>query len=161
MKKILFDYTQYNVWANARIISFAQELTQEQLNKQQASSFDSIRKTIDHIADCEYNWLKRIIGDTSWEAKSALFENIDAVAQFWHKQSNAFVSLIQEKDEAGLHKNFSYKNTKNISFANPFYEIIMHVMNHSTYHRGQIITLMRGAGFTNVASTDLITFYRR
>jgi uncharacterized damage-inducible protein DinB len=161
MKQLLEEYTQYNVWANETILSFVQQLSPEQLDLPQLSSFDSIRKTLDHLADCEYNWLKRINGDSSPEYKSASFGNdLKALYGFLIGQSKGFVEVVQHSDEESLQKLLAYKNLKGVSYENKLYKIIMHVMNHSTYHRGQLVTMMRGAGITLLGSTDLIGFYR-
>lgn len=161
MKQLLEEYTQYNVWANEKTSAFIQQLTPEQLNLQQASSFDSIRKTADHIADCEFNWLKRINGDSLWEFKATSFgDDIAAMLQFWITQSKQFVTLMHQGEENQFKKVIAYKNNKGVAFQMELYKIIMHVMNHSTYHRGQLVTLLRGAGFTALSTTDLVSFYR-
>lgn len=161
MKLLLQEYTQYNVWANETICSFLRQLTPEQWNLSQASSFSSIRKTVDHMADCEFNWLKRLNGDSVWENKERLLGNdIPAVLAFWIFQSRQLADYIQQSEENQLMKIVSYKNIEGKPYETEVYRIIMHVMNHSTYHRGQLITLLRGAGFTSLSTTDLISFYR-
>ncbi len=161
MKLLLDEYTQYNVWANETICSFLLQLTAEQWNLPQASSFDSIRKTVNHIADSEFNWLKRLHGDSLWEDKEKLLgDDIPAMLQFWISQSRQFVDCVQQSEEDQLKRIIAYKNREGKAYETSFYRIVMHVMNHSTYHRGQLITLLRGAGFTRVTTTDLISFYR-
>lgn len=158
MKQLLNEYTQYNVWANEIICSFLQQLTPAQVNLQQASSFNSILNTVVHIADCEFNWLKRINGNSVWESKSTIEVDFTALLEFWIKQSKQFVVLVEREDQ--FTKIIDYKNSNGVPFQMELYKIFMHVMNHSTYHRGQLVTLLRGAGFTELSTTDLVSFYR-
>ena len=70
MKQLLQEYADYNVWANEIIISFIKQLSPEQLNKEQLSSFTTIRKTVEHTAGAEHNWLKRINSNLNQENKA-------------------------------------------------------------------------------------------
>jgi uncharacterized damage-inducible protein DinB len=160
MKNLLLDLTNYNQWANERMGSALQKLTPAQLNLEQKSSFNTIRKTAEHIADCEYNWMKRINGDSAWEFKAKNFEDITKMTEFLAQQSKSFINLVEHSDADRLEEVISYKNSKGEPFKNELYKIITHLMNHSTYHRGQLVTMMRGAGVTEIPATDLIAFYR-
>ncbi len=161
MKQLLTEYTGYHVWANQTIISCLQQISTAQLHLTQASSFDSIRKTADHMADTEFNWLKRINGDSSWENKASLFGNdLSAMLQFWFTQSGQLATLVQACDEDRLKEVLVYKNLKGTTFKHELYRVVMHIVNHATYHRGQLVTLLRGAGVTELPNTDLIGFYR-
>jgi uncharacterized damage-inducible protein DinB len=160
MKNLLTDLTNYNQWANERMGLALQKLTAAQLNFEQKSSFNTIRKTADHLADCEYNWLKRVNGDSTWEDKAKNFEDITKMTEFWVHQSKAFITLVEQSDADKLGDVIAYKNSKGQPFKNELYKIITHLMNHSTYHRGQLVTMMRGAGVTEIPATDLIVFYR-
>ena len=60
MKPILFDYTQYNVWANALLIDLLKNLNDEQLDQDLGGSFDTVRKTLYHIWGAESIWMQRL-----------------------------------------------------------------------------------------------------
>jgi len=160
MKQLLQEYADYNVWANEIIISFLIKLSSEQINKEQLSSFTSIRKTVEHTAGAEHIWLKRIKGISDQENKAASLENISSLSEFWIDQSNQFAEIIKQADGNRLMEIIVYKNLKGIPFETALYKIVMHVMNHNTYHRGQLVTMLRAVGFTDLSSTDLISFYR-
>jgi len=160
MQKFLIEFTTYNQLANARVGAVLQKLTPEQWNLDQKSSYNTIRKTAEHIADCEYNWLKRIRGNSTWEFKAKTYEASNELMEFWLHQSQAFIKLAEQSDDKKLTEIMLYKNIKGDSFSNELYKTIAHVMNHSTYHRGQLITMLRGAGVTEIPNTDLIAFYR-
>src|ERR1700688_3679528 len=64
-------------------------------------------------------------------------------------------SYLTSLGEAGLSRSLAYKNTKGESFTSQKQDVLLHVVMHSAYHRGQIAADMRAAGFTP-ASTDLV-----
>lgn len=128
---------------------------------EQKSSFPSVQKTFYHIWDAEQIWLNRLTGTSmhSWPTKD--FEGtLETACAEWLRTSEAIVAYCRELNEDSAAAIIDYTNLKGAPFQNSVSEIITHCMNHSTFHRGQLITLLRGAGFTHVASTDLITFYR-
>ena len=160
MKNLLLEETKYNLWANTLISAELKKLTEEQWNLEQKSSFNTIRTTVEHLADCEYNWLKRIDGDSTWEDQAKEFKGINNVLEFWLKQSNKFITLAEQTDAKKLEEIIAYKNSAGDPFKSELYKIVAHVMNHGTYHRGQLVTMVRGVGVAKMPSTDLIMYYR-
>ena len=69
--------------------------------------------------------------------------------------------FISAKGEAFLTEQIDYKTMKGDAYSNTAEEILVHVINHGTFHRGQVITMLRELGFTQFPSTDLITFLRQ
>jgi uncharacterized damage-inducible protein DinB len=59
-----------------------------------------------------------------------------------------------------LTKNLDFKRLNGTAYSMPFYQLFAHVVNHATYHRGQLVTMLRQSGFVNVGSTDLLGYYR-
>lgn len=162
LKNQVEKYARYNVWANKRVIDFLLAAGSEALSKEQPSSFSSLQKTAYHIYDAEHVWLKRMKYEPWTWPPSAGFTTIsfEAFCSEWNVIFNELLIYVQSLSEKELHNFCSYKNSKGEVFNTPYADCIMHCINHSTYHRGQIITMLRGAGFTNVASTDYITFTR-
>ncbi len=75
--------------------------------------------------------------------------------------SQNFKSFVENFDEAKMQTNLIYKRINGEAFEQPHYQIFSHVFNHSSYHRGQIVTLLRQVGFTDVSSTDMSGFFRK
>jgi len=161
LSEYLKKLTAYNLWANTRMAGFIVEAGTAVASLEQQSSFPSVQKTFYHIWDAEQIWLNRLNGTSlhNWPTKE--FEgSLEAACTQWLGTSaaiNAYCQLLNENATSAI---VNYSNLKGVQFKNSITEIITHCMNHSTFHRGQLVTLMRGAGFTNVGSTDLITFYR-
>lgn len=159
MKAILTTYVNYNHWANQRIAGILVKLPAEVLDAGVKSSFTSIRKTVHHIWDAELTWMARLRGEKLAWPPSAQFES-PGIADFVIT-SAGFASFVEAKHEDYFLEECEYKNTKGKPFVTPVNEIIMHCMNHSTFHRGQIVTMLRGLDAGNdLVATDLIVYLR-
>lgn len=157
----LLQLCQYNIWANNRIGSYILGAGPVIADEEITSSFPSIRKTLYHLWDAQDIWYKRLHGASpnTWPShhfKGSIEEAVTAIEQ----NSIDFVRFIEKLPENGHLASVEFKSTDGTSYFNTVEEIVMHVMNHSTYHRGQLITMLRSAGFTAVGSTDMIRYYR-
>lgn len=152
---------RYNIWANEKMAGFVCEAGEDKADLVQASSFPSIRKTLYHIWDAEYIWIKRLNGESLTKGASADFRGtLREACDLMLKNSELFVFYLEQKSEENLNKVIDYTNIAGNKYCNTVSQIITHVMNHSTYHRGQLITLLRNAGYTTVSTTDYIAFCR-
>ena len=159
MEKLLKQFVKYNYWANEKIVSLLVEISPKHLDVSVKSSFTSVRKTVFHIWDAEVLYLKRLQGvslDSFPSEKFPLTTPIDKML----KTSREFCEFIEDKDKDFFQKMCLYKNTHGEEFSQPFSELILHCMNHSTFHRGQVITILRGLGYSAFPQTDLIHFLR-
>lgn len=162
MKHIIHRLTAYNVWANQRITGLLREQPDAVLQQEIASSFPSIRKTAFHIWDAEHLWLKRLHGERQpvWPSKN-FAGTMEEAYEAWASASRALMEYAQSLSEEQLLEEFDYQNTKGEAFRQPRYEALLHVVNHSTYHRGQLITMLREAGVNEgLPATDLIVYLR-
>ena len=157
MKEILTTYTSYNTWANIRIANLLQE-NNSLLDIEVKSSFKSLRKTVHHIWDAELVWLARLEQKPWTWPPTAQFKN-PAITDFL-KTSIGFGEFVSGKDEDFISSTIDFKDSKGNSYTKKCWEMVMHCMNHSTYHRGQVITICRELGIVTLPSTDLITFLR-
>jgi len=159
MRTLLLQYTSYNTWANTRLGDVLKDLDPVLLDKEVMSSFPSLRKTVHHIWDAELIWLSRLKEQVIAWPPSAQYAN-PAIADFVNA-SVSFEAFIRLQDDAFLAGSTVYKNIKGDEFTNPNAGIVMHVMNHSTFHRGQLVTMLRSLGQVTIPSTDLIAFLRK
>ena len=157
MKETLLKYARYNQWANKRLISTLTTHAPELAEKEIASSFNSIKKTILHMADAEYIWDVRLTNGTPDKIPGKSGAGMEALAH----EDQKLIDLISSNEEAFFGKSTSYKSMKGDPFTNNNFAILMHVFNHSTFHRGQVVTMLRNGGYTGpVEQTDFITFER-
>lgn len=162
MKEFLLDYAKYNLWANQRLNKYIiDHCSAEQLDQEIASSFPSLKKTLLHIYGAESIWLQRLIGDspTVWKGISFSGSVVELIEQI-SLGNQEFIDFLLSCGEAFLLSPFKYNNLEGKEFTNSRPEVILHCVNHSSFHRGQLITLLRQLGFTQLLSTDYITYCR-
>ena len=162
MKAQLVKYTEYNIWANAHLIAIFANLYDAVLDIEQVSSFPSLRKTLYHIWDAQSIWYLRLKGETlngfpSKDFKGTIQEALDNFLE----SSIVLSNYVKNCSEETLLSPYKYSNLKNDAFTNNLCDIIHHVMNHSTFHRGQLVTMLRNIGVENIPSTDFITYCRQ
>lgn len=154
------DLYAYNRWANARIREAVFQLPADVYSEDLASSFASIRDTLVHILSAEWMWLRRWKGESPREALDpADFSDHASVRWRWEEIELERASVLDGLTEERLADVVHYTNTKGEEFGQPFHHLLRHVVNHSTYHRGQIASMMRQKGFVPPA-TDLVLYHR-
>lgn len=150
---------RYNRWANERVLGATSGLTQEEFTRDLRNSFPSVRDTLAHVLGAEWIWLSRWKGVSPRSLPEAsAFANHAALRTRWAEveaEQTAFVTATSADD---LKQVITYQNTKGESFSYPLWQLMRHVVNHSTYHRGQVTTMLRQLGAKPI-STDLIVFY--
>jgi uncharacterized damage-inducible protein DinB len=154
------DLMAYNIWANSKTISWLNTLTEEQWTRPQESSFPTIRDTALHVLGAEYIWLQRLcdVNETVWIP--AVFTGINAeIIDAWQKASLDLERFLETFKLENLWDTVTFKRINGEVKELKNFEIFSHVVNHSTYHRGQLVTMLRQVGFTEVSSLDLMNFY--
>jgi uncharacterized damage-inducible protein DinB len=153
----LFAYTR---WANNRILDATARLSQDQLTRDLGNSFPSVRDTLLHIIGAEWVWLSRWNGVSpgALPAWSDVASH-DAIRQRFGEIDAERAAYLDRLDPVALNEVIHYRNLKGDSLSGPLWQLHLHVVNHSTYHRGQVVTMLRQLGHS-APSTDLVQFYR-
>jgi uncharacterized damage-inducible protein DinB len=161
LKEHLTKYAEYNLWANKRLTAKLSEMKPEDWLLEQKSSFTTIRSTLLHIYDAETIWYKRLHGESLTEMPGNNFKGSnEEIIKMLTDISEAFSEFVKVSSEAFIDSNCTYKNLSGTEFTNRVSDIISHCMNHSTFHRGQLVTMIRFCGVTGLPSTDYIAFTR-
>lgn len=137
-------------------------VTETMANQEIISSFSSVKKTIFHIWDAESIWLERLQGNSPKEFQSAHFAGSfkDGIEKMM-ANSNAYLSFLLAKDESYFSGDVSYTHTSGKFYTQRVEDVLTHVFNHSTFHRGQLITMFRQLGLSSgIPKTDFIEFTR-
>ncbi len=150
----------YNAWANTKMLSWLHSISESQWNQTIESSFPNIRETVLHILGAEYIWLQRLceVNETVWVP--AVFDGSNT--ELMEALENASADLERFLETFAIENlwntvYFKRINGENQSLKN--FEIFAHVVNHSSYHRGQVVTMLSQVGFKDISSLDLMTFY--
>ena len=157
----LLCLVDYNYWARDRILSALDALTPEQFIVSMGSSFDSVRDTVAHICDAERIWIARLKGEEP-RGKQPLdrLSDVSAARAEWAHLESEMREQLDESRLEDLERTIRYRDLSGKDQAEPLWLILLHVINHGTYHRGQIATLLRKLNATPPQSMDLIVFYR-
>jgi uncharacterized damage-inducible protein DinB len=163
MKELLLQMAKYNLWANKRLIDVMQKLDDEKQNREIPSSFPSIYNTALHIWGAEFLWLQRLqLAEQPIYTPYVFTGTFAEACTQWQEASQAFIDFIDKQfDDKALEHVLQYYNSEKQSFKNPVFEVLQHVFNHSTYHRGQLVTLLRQVGVEKLPATDFTAYLRR
>jgi uncharacterized damage-inducible protein DinB len=162
MKALLQQYAEYNIWANKILFDRIGKLSESQLHQEIANSFPSVYKTIVHMWQAEDIWWQR----------HKLVENIAALSETFTgdftelttglaKQSHLWKQWVDAASEAQLTHVFAFVRNKE-QYKIQVNDMLLHLFNHATFHRGQLVTLLRQLGETDkIPSTDFSTWCRQ
>jgi uncharacterized damage-inducible protein DinB len=162
MKELLSQLAAYNIWANRRLLDIILSLPEEKQMQELPSSFKSLFATALHMWDAESAWWQRMKlqehiirpsenfkGDMKDVANGLLMQN-----QQWH-------DWVKSATDPMLDHVFQYYSTKSELFKQPVYQMLLHVFNHGTYHRGQLVNMLRQLGVEKIPQTDFIIWSRK
>ena len=155
--QLLFDYDK---WADLKLLEAIAPLTGEQCKKEMKSSFGGIHGTLVHILSADKVWCDRWTGKTPGLLKSEDYPTVETVKKQWDTYHHEIGNFLQSLTEETLNTPMQYADFKGNVFTHPLSQQMQHKVNHSTYHRGQIVTMLRQLEM-QVVSTDLITYMRQ
>jgi uncharacterized damage-inducible protein DinB len=151
----------YHYWARDRLLEAIDPLTPEQFNQDLGSSFRSIRETAVHVYAAEWAWHSR------WQGQSPVtlmtsdaFPDVAAIRRAWTAHEATMRAFLEGLGEAGIARVFEYTLLSGQSGSTPFWQMLQHVVNHASYHRGQVTTMLRQIGAPPAKSMDMIAYYR-
>lgn len=156
------DLYRYHVWANDKVLQHLGNLPEDILRKELQSVFPTIGDTLAHMYVVDNVWLSAMSGDIEtiysllpdWQAEvqDALLSTFQAS---FAQVSNRFESFFTR--QPNLEAISDYKHPKYGTLRARYSDILQHVVNHGTYHRGNITAMLRQLGYAG-ASTDYV-FY--
>ena len=142
---------RYNAWATGETI---------QSMESPGATTESTLKLLAHIIFAQELWLARIEAKTTGTFSPFPVWTFDECKLRAAAISAAWVTFFAGVGEEHLDVNITYRNSEGKEFTSALRDILTHVVNHSTYHRGQIASFVRAAG-AKPASTDFIAYARK
>jgi uncharacterized damage-inducible protein DinB len=151
----LFDY---NDWANARLLGVCASLSQKHWSQDLGGSYPTLLSVVAHVVGGEWIWLKRWTGESprstpGWFTDPAPSSLNDALGQVQQERRRLLGTLTEED----LEREVPYTLLDGSTGALPLSSLLRHLVNHSTYHRGQIASMLRRLNVVPPA-TDLLIF---
>jgi uncharacterized damage-inducible protein DinB len=150
----------YNAWATNRMFQALEALPPEEIMRDLKSSHRSIHGTLTHLVGAEKIWLSRMTGTPDKTMlKPADVPAIADLKAMWEQTGFATARFLGGMNDRRLLETFTMTTSTGEQFTHVYAQALQHVVDHSTYHRGQVVTLMRQLGHTP-PNTGMITFFR-
>ena len=150
----------YDSWANGRIIAALQPLSHDELTRDLGTSLGSILGTLVHLIGAEEVWLRRWQGNPrAGIMTTEETPNLSSLEARWRTIEGDRDRFVAGLDDDGLEETMTIQTMSGETFEHRLWQMAQHVANHSSYHRGQIVTMLRQLGH-EAPGTDLILFYR-
>jgi uncharacterized damage-inducible protein DinB len=151
----------YNYWARDRMLDAVAALSPEQFTRDLGSSFRSVRDTLAHLHAAEWIWYQRWIGERpAGLPPSDRFPDLASVAAAWRDMEAQIRDYFSPLDDRALERVIEYKSPTGVQSASMLWQMLQHVVNHQSYHRGQVTTMLRQLGAAPPKAMDLMAFYR-
>jgi uncharacterized damage-inducible protein DinB len=158
-QRYLLQLLDYHYWAQERVFKAVEPLSAEQFTRELGNSFPSVRDTLTHIHVAECAWYGRWQKESLPTPSADMFPDLDSLRQASSKHEVRMRALLQRLGQDGINQTMDYTSRMDgKSHRSLFWQMFQHVVNHSTYHRGQITMMLRQLGAKPVG-TDLILFY--
>ena len=153
-------HLSYLTWATKLVLNAAKALPQDEYEKNRGASHGGIKTTLEHIFQADSLWFSRVSGEPF--AKISDIEvpaTIEGLEREWLQVLSRFQNWFGQLTPNQFGIEVRYTNSEGVSYSTPLWQIVLHLVNHSTLHRGQVMAMMRQAGVKPPA-TDLIFYYR-
>jgi uncharacterized damage-inducible protein DinB len=156
--EMLREMFAYNYWARDRQLAVCGSLTGEQLAQPLGGSFGTLRDTLKHMLGAESAWLQRFLGSSPrslpW-LKETL--SLEAIVSRWKEVEGGMLSFVAGLDSQRLAQPLTYQNFKGETWSYPLREVLLHLANHGTYHRGQVTMALRLLG-ADAPAVDFLVY---
>jgi uncharacterized damage-inducible protein DinB len=153
----LLDYT---VWANHRVMRVAATISIDDFKRDLGNSHGGVRGTLTHMMSAEWIWLERWKGvSPQRHLDEGEFPDLLALRERWSVVEEHRVSWLRSLDDRAPAADVAYQTMDGRAFHSPLWALVQHVANHATYHRGQVLTLLRLVGAKPV-NTDMVLWDR-
>ncbi len=152
-------HLRYSGWASRKLVDAAGELSPEDRTRPMGVSHESLQKTLGHIYAADQVWYSRTVDSSVPLPVFGAEYTMDTLTEDWVKLQKKWEAWADSLSDGDLERVAAYKLRDGTSGQAAVWQIVMHVVNHGTLHRGQVMAMMRQLGATPPA-TDLIFYYR-
>jgi uncharacterized damage-inducible protein DinB len=151
----------YHYWARDRMLDAIAPLAAEQYTRALGNSFSSVRDTAVHIYSAEWIWYTRWVGHSPTSPiPFDRFADVASLRAEWLESEQNVRAHLETRGQSGLDAEVEYRLMNGQPGRSVFWQMLQHVVNHASYHRGQVTTMLRQLGAAPPKSQDLIAFYR-
>ena len=158
---VLQTLVDYHYWARDRMLPIVEALSEEQLRRPLGNSFSSVFDTVVHLYGADWIWRSRWEGVSPMALPSPdVYDSLAKVRAVWEDEERRIRAIVNALGPDGIARPIEYIGWDGRRQAQPFWQMLQHLVNHGSYHRGQITTMLRQMNVPPPKSMDLIAFYR-
>ena len=137
----------YNYWARDLQLRACATLTEEQFLRPIGGSFPSVRDTLAHLVLVEWIWRERFEGRSPRSIPpTSEFPTLASIIDRWSAEEQKMRAYLVGLTEESLERAETYVSTRGQTWTYPLWRMIIHLLNHQSYHRGQITNHLRQLG---------------
>jgi len=146
----------FNRWADSRVVHALRALDEEEYARELGGGWPSVRATFVHVAGATWAWSERIAGrDCTVLHKEEQLPRLDDAVRVLTEAHGRFDGILAGATPQRLAETFTWKNLAGAERQAAFWVILRHVVNHASYHRGQISSMVKRLGKQPIA-TDMV-----
>ena len=162
MKAHFVTMAKYNAWANARLFRMAGALQDELYRKEVGAYFKSLHGTLNHLLAADRIWMRRLTGagDHPERLNAILFDNLPSLHTARVEEDRRIIGFVQGLAEPAFEEVLDYRTLNGTPQRQRRREILAHLFNHETHHRGQAHAILTVLGVTEPDPLDLLIMLR-
>lgn len=152
----------YNAWANGRLYTAAEALSDEAYRRPAGAFFASLHGTLNHLLVTDRIWLRRLTGqgDAPGKLDVILFDGLGDLREAREAEDRRIETYVADLSAADLEGSFDYATTSGQAHTQPRWQVLAHLFNHQTHHRGQAHAILTRLGVSDPPPLDLIAMQR-
>lgn len=162
MKTHFATMARYNAWANARLYAAARSLPDAAYRRDVGAFFGSLHGTLNHLLVADRIWMRRITGegDHPDRLNAILFDDLASLERARKAEDARIIGYVDGLTQSDIDGELSYATTKGVAHRNPLRQVLAHLFNHQTHHRGQAHAILTLLGVREPQPLDLIAMLR-
>ena len=152
----------YNAWANVRLFRMAGALADELYRKEVGAFFKSLHGTLNHILVADRIWMRRLtgLGDQPAKLNSIVCDDLASLHAARVEEDSRIVAFVQGLAEPAFEEVMEYRMLNGAQQRQRRREVLAHLFNHQTHHRGQAHAILTVLGVTEPDPLDLLVMQR-
>ncbi|HMD48157.1 MAG TPA: DinB family protein [Bryobacteraceae bacterium] len=149
----------YSAWASQRLLDAAAKLSPEELTRDFKTADKCVLDTLVHVYAADRIWLSRVLAEPRATFVDPEDRDLTLLQSEWPALQQRWKLWLRDFGDGDEARQISYKDLRGNPYTQPVWQIVLHLVNHGTHHRGQVSGFLRAMGQTPPA-LDLITYYR-
>ncbi|HTC36845.1 MAG TPA: DinB family protein [Bryobacteraceae bacterium] len=149
----------YSAWASQRLLDAAAKLPPEELTRDFKTADKSVLDTLVHVFAADRVWLSRVLAEPRATFVDPEDRDLTVLQSEWPALQQRWKLWLRDFGDGDVARQIFYHDTRGNPYTTPVWQIVLHVVNHGTHHRGQVSGFLRTMGHTP-PPLDLIAYYR-